>query len=270
MPTIPPSSSSQYDPVYVALHSARARLNDNLPTLAPTGGSILNLQTAATQQLTNNAFRKMQDALADRGYADLIGDQVISGIPAVANLDPASQCWLSWTGCFDGSNYFPLPCLPADFTHPVRLWERWSGQNAQFCDMSKWLDGLPTPSKWTLNRIWEWRGDAIYFPGSLNVEDIRVRYFRFKKDFQDIGNVRWFNQEIEIMRGSDSLSWFICYEVASSRGTPADMAQAGVFMANALKTLDHIFNLDVNANARVNISRQPRSRRQGNIGGSYW
>ena len=256
--------------MYQALNSARGRLNDHLSTLAPIGGKILALETAATQQLTNNAFRKMQDMLADRGYADLIGDAIISQFPQVASPDPASQVWLSWTGCFDGANYYPLPCLPADFTHPAKLWERWSGQNASFVPMEKWLDGLPTPTKQTYNRIWEWRGDAIYMPGSLNLEDIRVRYYRYFSDFLDVGSVRWFQQPIKIMRGSDSLSWFICYEIANSRGTPESVALANVFMQNALKTLDHIFNLDVNANARVNISRQPRSRRRGNIGGNFW
>jgi hypothetical protein len=136
--------------------------------------------------------------------------------------------------------------------------------------MTKWLDGLPTPPKWNYNRIWEWRGDTIYMPGSLYVEDIRVRYARYLSDFLDVGNTRWFNQQIPVMRASDSLSWFLCYEVASSRGTATDMEQAAVFMTNALRTLDHIFNLDVNANQRVNMSRLPRSGRRGNIGQTIW
>lgn len=270
MPILPPSSIAPVDYVYQVLNSAKGRLNDSLPTLAPIGGSILDLQSAQTQQFTNNAWRKFMDFLADRGYSDLIGDEILYSLPIVASSDPASQAWISWTGCFDGQNYFQTPALPPDLTHPMRLWERYSGQNACFTPMTKWLDGLPTPQKQTYNRIWEWRGNAIYMPGSTSIEDIRIRYTRHFSDFLDVGNVQWFNQPVPIVRASDSLSWLLCYEVVSARGGPSDMAQANVFMQNAMRTLDHLFNLDVNANQRVNLTRQPRSRRRGAIGQNCW
>ena len=271
MPIIPPASSSQYDSVNQALTSANSRLSGKLDTLQPVSGKILGNTNANSLQFTNSAWRKMQDQLASRGYARLNNECIIGSFPKVASLDPASQAWLSWTGCFDGANYFPVPCLPADFTHPLKMWERYSGQNQPWWNpqngMEKIMNGLPAPPKMSGMRFWEWRGDAIYMPGSLMVEDLRIRYVKYLADFADVGSVPWFDQLVPIMRGSDSLSWFICAEVASARG---DMETSQMFLANATEALKYVFNLDVRANQNVNVRRQSRSGRLEGGGGTAW
>lgn len=258
MPILPPISAIAYDTVNTVLNTVRGRVNDNIATLLPTGGRVLGNSQPFVQQTTNTAWRKVQLALAERGYATLTEEVIISEFPIVASADPASQCWLNWAGCSDGENFFPQPSLPEFFGHPLKIWERWSNQNAAFSGtpMEKMLDGLPTFTKTTAMNFWEWRGDAIYMPGSQLLEDLRIRYVKFLPDFVDVGNVPWFQQPVPIVMISDSLSWFICAELGGARGDdPASCIQKGE------EALNRVFNLDVRADERVNIRRRPRSGR---------
>ena len=259
MPTLPPINARQKDTVTTALNSARARLNQSMDTLLPVSGKVLDLTDSSTLQFSNNAWRKQQDFLADKGYQRLTDEIVIERFPAVAGLDPSIQCSLNWDGCFDGRNYYEQPALPSWFTHPLKIWERWSGQNAEFCDppMEKMLVGLPALQKSSGMRFWEWRGDAIYTPGSQRVEDLRIRFVRYLPDFADTGTERWFNLELPITRASDSLAWYLCAEIAGARGSN-DLAT--LFLTRATEALNHLFNLDVRADQSVNIQRRPRGR----------
>ncbi len=258
MPILPPLVIQAYDSVNLAITSAQARLNGEITTLLPVSGKLLDNNQDSTCQSTNSAWRAMQDALADRGYAALLNEVVIAEIPVVSGLDPAIQTWLSWSGYFDGANFFPDIQLPEDFTHPIKIWERWSGQNAAFLDppMEKILDGMPAGPKIASMRFWEWRGDAIWTPGSQRVEDLRIRYVKYLADFADT-DTRWYTKPIPIMRGSNALSWFLCAEVVGARGE-RDLAET--LREKGLAALAHLFNLDVKADQRVNIQRRPHGR----------
>ena len=260
MPILPPISPQNYDTVTHVLNSARRRLNDVLKTLEPVSGKLLGETHEGSQQTVNSAWRNLQDRLADRGYARLISEVIIQSFPVVGSLEPSTQCWLSWAGCFDGVSFWPQPALPADFTHPLKMWERQHGTNAAFSDppMEKMLDGLPCYGKSARSRVWEWRSDAIWTVGSQLVEDFRIRYVKFLEDFEDVGEARWYTLPVPIMRGSDALSWYICAEVMNSRGD-TDAAQLCIDKGDA--ALNHLFNLDVAADQRVNIQRRARSGR---------
>ena len=260
MPILPPANATVYDTVNTVMNSARVRLNDEITTLLPTGGRLVRNNQVFSQQVVNNAWRKLQEYLGERGYARLINEIIIFSLPPCASTDPGSQTWLNWSGYFDGANFWEQPALPGDFSHPIKIWERWSGNNAQFGDppMEKILDGLPATLKTTNMRFWEWRGDTIYMPGSQMCEDLRIRYINFLADFADVGEVQWFEQPVPIVRVSDAFSWFICAELAAAKGE--DKA-AEIFMTKGEAALNRIFNLDVRADQRVNIRRRPRSGR---------
>lgn len=268
MPIIPPVSAAPYESVLISINTAKGRLNDRIETLAAVGGSILGNNDSFSLQTVNNAWHAMQERLADLGYARLVSEAIISQLPIVDSVDPGSQVWLSWVGYFDGANLFELPALPSDLAHPLKIWERWSNQNAQFGvdPMEKILGGLPSIPKTSGNRIWEWRGDAIYMPGSQRIMDLRIRYAKFLPDFADISGTRWFNEPVTIMRASDALSWFICAEFAGSRG---DNASAELFTAKGESAISRIMNYDVRADQSVNIRRQSRSGR-GRGSGFWW
>ena len=262
MPLIPPPALTAYDTVNTVLNMARGRLNDELKTLQPMSGKLLDTNQAFAQQTFNTAYRKCQAWLAEKGYARLINEIIVSAIPVVASLDPAAQCWLSWAGFFDGVSLFPSVALPSGFNHPLKIWERWSGQNAQFMDpgMEKFLDGIPTLNKTTAMMFWEWRNDAIYTPGSLIAEDLRIRYVGFLPDIVDVSGNPWFIQPVPIVRIADGLSWYVVAELSGARdgtGNPVELA----CMAKGEQELMRVFNLAVKADQRVNVRRQARTGR---------
>lgn len=257
MPILPPAAAGQYDLVNDVLNMARQRLNDEINTLQPSIGTLLDTTQAFTLQTFNTAWRKCQAVLAEKGYGRLIDEVIIHNLPVVASLDPAVQTWLSWSGFFDGANLTTTPALPAGFSHPIKIWERWSNQNAQFGDppMEKFLDGIPAMSKTTAIRFWEWRNDAIYMPGSQMVEDLRIRFVVFLPDIADSGNTPWFQQPVPIVRIADALSWWIIAELRQDEAAKLTATQKGE------AALQRVFNLDVKADQRVNVRRLSRSAR---------
>jgi hypothetical protein len=258
MPIIPPQNESPYDTVNTVLNIVRGRMNDKIDTLLPTGGRVLENTQPFMQQTVNTAWRKVQAHLAEKGYANSTEEIIIDEFPAVVSPDPASQCWINWSGCFDGANFYPQPALPQNFTHPLKIWERWSNQNAEFPlrPMEKMLDGLPAKVKRTAMIWWEWRGDTIYTPGSQMLEDLRIRFVKYFPDFVDVGQLPWFQQPMPIVQVADGFSWFICAELGGARGDdPAKCLLKGE------DALSRIFNLDVRADQRVNVRRRSRSGR---------
>lgn len=256
MPAIPPPPTQAYDTANTVLTMAAVHVNDDVKTLLPVSGKLLDNTIPFTQQAFNVAWRKAQAYLANKGYARLIDEKVIYNFPVVASSDPAIQCWLSFTGCFDGANYYPQPALPTGFDHPLKIWERWSGQNAQFGDapIEKFLDGLPMTAKTSRNGCWEWRQDRIYIPGSQMSTDFRIRFVSFMPDLIDVGNKPWFQQDVPIVRIAPGLAWLLCAELAISRGA---VVAADDCTRRGEQDLAVVFNMDVQADQRVNIRRQP-------------
>lgn len=177
-----------YDTLEAVLNLARVRLND---AIAAAGGDVFTDAQPFTQTIANQAWRKLQKFLADLGYVRITQEAVVTNIPIVTNLDPAAVMSLSWAGGFDGTNPITSPTLPPDLIQPMKIWERWTGVAASFCDppMICMLDGLPSVPKNSLNLYWEWREDGLYFPGSLQAEDFRIRYKAYLPDFNTLANV---------------------------------------------------------------------------------
>jgi len=258
MPILPPFVGSGADSVSSVLTATRARVNDEIKTLYPTSGKLLQSNSYFTQQMFNNAWRRLQECLAAIGFTDLKRDIIISGIPIVTTTDPGVYCWIDQTGCFDGNNFFPQPALPTDMIIPLKVYERPSAQNALFgSPMEIFVDGLPSAIKQTYNGVWEWVAQQLRFPGSLQVMDFRLLYMRFLADFADVGGVQWFNQPVPILRCQTALSLFLCCEVANNR---ADM-NAAVWCEKAEAAARMITNRDASMKQRGNFRRQSRSGR---------
>lgn len=129
------------------------------------------------------------------------------------------------------------------------------------------MDGIPNVQKWTGNRFWEWRANAIWMPGSQIVEDLRIRFATYFPDFADEGTTRWYMQPVPVMRCRDALAWLICAEICAGPGMPPEIqAKAVDFQAKGYAACDLIFNRDVAMKQRVNVRRQPRSGRAH----QYW
>jgi len=267
MPILPPPVNfAPYDQIYKVISTAKTRLNDALPTLYPVGGQILGNSNPETQQMVNAAWRKLQEFLANLGYTRLTDEQTLFQCPPTASTDPSAQTYINWFNFFDGANIYPAPVLPPNLIVPLRLWERQNGNASGFVPMGMMMDGLPTWNKQARNLCWEWRGDAIYMPGSLQTMDLRIRYACYLGDFIDVGDVPWFQQPVPIMRCVDSLAYFICAEVLEAR----EDQEENPFVQKAESAARLIMNRDISLKQRKNIRRRPRSGRGEGTWGGLW
>ena len=215
-----------YDIVNSILNAARVRVMDELPTLQPIGGQILDRSQPWVQEATNIAWRRLQECLADLGYVRL-EDEKILHLPGVTNLDPGAFITLSWTSS---------PALPDDLITPLQLWERptSSGVSFQFGEMDKCLNGLPATTKGPWNINWAWQTDTLVLPGAVVNLDLRIRYVAYLADFLDAvldvstgqyipqigGTMPWFMLPVPINRCKDAFSLFLCAELAAAAKQP--------------------------------------------------
>lgn len=276
MPIIPPGNNSgPYDSANTILSAAKARLNEQLPTLAAVSGKLVDNTQAYSQQTFNNAWRQLQNYLANLGWSRVTREIIIVGLPPVQSSDPASQVFINWTNYFDGLYYWNQPILPPDFTYPLKVWERWSGQNLPFPEdpMEMMLEGLPDfGPKQVYNRFCDWREDSLYMPGSLMTTDLRFRYVSFLPDIVDNApNAgRWFQQPVPIYNCLDALSWYIVFEIAAARLQQGDEVDVEGLLGKAESAAKMIFNRDQRLRQRVTVTRQPLSGRGRGGGDGYW
>ena len=156
MPILPPGAASIFDTVNSVLNAAKARLDDDIPSLAEISGKLLDKQIAYTQQLVNNAWRRFLEYCAARGLTILKQEVLISQFPIAASIDPAVPAWIDWFNCNDGTNLYAQPVLPPDLIIPLKIWERPSSQGTVFPrdPMELFIDGLPGAPKQTFNGCW--------------------------------------------------------------------------------------------------------------------
>ncbi len=258
IPDIPAATGdTHYDSVSTILNAVRVRMN-KVNTLA---GDALVASNPFTQQCFNNGWRKMQEFLANLGDTRFTDETILTAIPVVTSIDPASQVSLSWSGFFDGTTQQATPVLPEILSFPLKIWERQTGQNAAFCDpgMENMLDGLPTFCKSVGNRFWEWRNDAIFMPGSIYPMDLRIRFAKFLPDFVQVGATPWYLQPVKLSRCQDALALYVCAEVALAR--PDLEMDPMLFKESAEQSAGLIFNRNVRAKQRVNVRRRSQSGR---------
>jgi hypothetical protein len=191
----------------------------------PTGDIFADSQ-AYVLPTVNAAWRKVQKKLADKGHPRLRNEVDLFSIPIITNLDPVSQQFISWTQFFDGTNFQnsqsvpPAPLLPQDFISPLRIWERQSGMTIHFRPMHPIGDGLKSRVKTSYNRWWDWREDAIYFPGSLLNMDLRIAYCAFLTDLVVIDG-SFSLTPVPIMRCADALAYYSAGIFVMPRGGEA-------------------------------------------------
>lgn len=254
-PILPPVNLPPYDPVEVILTFARAIANDMGQSAA---GNLLADTQPYIFPLLNLAWRKLQDRLENNAIEDFPQELIIVGIPpqnAVSFADPAVQCYLGFSGYYDGGGMNPTFFLPQDLQIPIRVWERPTGQNARFIQMYPSRDGLPSNIKTSYNIMWEWRDEAIYFPGANQTLDFRIRYKRFLADM--IGET---NQPIPLLRCAVALAYLLIEVFATSRGSTV----TPLFSAEKEDAIKQLINTTTRKKQRTNYRRIPYSRRRVN------
>ncbi len=245
------------------MNTARVRMNDAIQSI---GGDILTNDQPFTQNMVNNAWMRLQEYLANLGYARLIDEEIIQALPVAGSQDPASQCWIDWTGFYDGTQLWKNYALPAKCSFPLRIWDRVSGLNAGWGrPLENVMDGMPAMYKTSRNGIFEYRNDKIYMPGTSIRVDLRVRFAQFFPDFETQGQTNWYDQKVPITRCRDSFADYICVEASDGR----DDVDSQTFKTRAENEAKLIFNRDVRLKNRSNVRRQPRSGPRNGCGLGY-
>jgi hypothetical protein len=156
--------------------------------------------------------------------------------------------------------------------------ERASGQNASFPspDMPNMVlrsDGVPKYTKVVFNRFWQWRNDTLYYPGAVQEVDFWIYFQSYLPDPADVGNQRWFNTQVPIMRCQDPLCWWLCREfaiaMAADQKTDPMVAQQAATFASLCESQGEaatkkLVNRDIGPRERGDVRRHP----YGNGGGS--
>lgn len=260
---LPPLGIAPYFSVNEVLNVTRVRMNDAIQQL---GGDILTNQQSFTQTMVNAAWQRMQEFLANLGYTRLIDEVVIQSLPICPSPDPAVQCWIDWTGFFDGTQIWNNYALPEKMVFPLKLWDRISGLNAGWgSPLENVMDGLPARYRYSRNSIFEFRNDKIYMPGTSQPVDLRVRFAQFFPDFETQGLTEWFDQKVPIAGCRDALADYICVEASDGR----DDVDSQTFKTRAENEAKLIFNRDVRLKNRSNVRRHPRSGPRSGLGLGY-
>jgi hypothetical protein len=212
------------------------------------------------------AWRKLQKKLADRGHPRLENEVLLTNLPIVANLDPASECWITWTQFFDGANLWTpavlagCPVLPPDFIAPLKLKERpylaGEGQNGvtnytRLGEMHPAPNSLKGRQKGCRSRYWDWRADAVYFPGSIVPMDMWLRYNAFLADIA-VAAGGFGATLVPIMRCADSLAYYSAAIFVEPRAS----LLAPSFEAKGDAALDQITNAFAKLQQRASYSRK--------------
>ena len=259
------------DTCNAVLNTARSRVDDLILTpagspssitdpglqLTQVGGATLLAETDGlgnsvprTQIIFNSAWRKFQKYLSNLGYRFLINYTTIT-IPANGAADIGSNSWISWNGCFNGTTFAATPQLPIGFIAPLEVVERVTGTNVFFPMVSSLQGLLNIPVRTALNRMWEWRGGAIYLLGATDLTDLKIRFTTMYPDFipnSPIANLPWYYQAVPIPQALSPLAWYVAYEVLVAR--VGEQAAAGC-LANAQREADLMFNEQARADQRA-------------------
>lgn len=232
-------ASAPYDTVENVLQAARVRLNDAIESI---GGEVLTDTAPFSQQVTNNAWRRLQELLSNFGLAVFNKQTILPDVPATTLTDQGLFVFFNFAEYYNGSSQ-SAPVFPQDMIAPLLLEERVNGSTANFWPMDQCFNGLPTAAKGPLNLVWSWENETIYMPGATGATDIRLRYQGYLADFENntpLADTPWYGQNVPMMRVLNPLAWYICSEMAKARGD----LDAGEFDKQAEAGANLMFNRD--------------------------
>ena len=158
---------------------ARSIVNDTFPGInqVPGEGRILTNDAPFTIPYLNSALRTMTRFLRNEGVTFPIKDYfTILNLPPVVNADPSVFCYIGFDGYFNGTQMYGNLALPGDCLQVKVLRQRVTGSNLQFTPMSESQEGLASGFQNQWLGQWEWRQYRVYFNGSLQAQDVMIRY----------------------------------------------------------------------------------------------
>ena len=233
-PTINPGSNGSggsYPSFEEIMDLVRALVNDSQAglTSTPGEGQVITDNPAVspfTLQFMNSAIRQVYRELRNIGAATLIYDNyIVSGLTPIfganglGNTDPATQQYLSYSGFFDGHSINSNLQLPGNLLYPERLWERQTGTNNSFVPMYQDESGMDSRPQFPTLSNWEWRNDNIWFVGSTQTNDIRIRFYGALPQFFS-PTLDFSSTFVPVLDSADALAYKIAVMYARMLGSP--------------------------------------------------
>lgn len=179
---MPVVGSSAYPTIEDVLNLARVHLNDASLSGA---GRIFTDSNPAVLPLLNDALADLQRGLQNQGVTTNLKEYFtplttpvtpVNSSLGVAVPNPGVQQCLSYTGFFDGLLNAANPSLPIDCLVVTQLWNRQSGTQLTYTEIDQAESALESRYQGFNLGEWEWRGDSLWWNGSLVSMDIRIRY----------------------------------------------------------------------------------------------
>lgn len=177
------TASGPYPTFATVMNLARSYVNDTMAgiTGATGEGQIFTNSAPMTIPFLRAVVAELYQELGNTGAGVVIRDNfIITGITPVFGVnglsapDPTTQVNIGYAGYFDGQTTNANLSLPADFAAPLKVRERLNGSTDIFQELRE--GGLDSYRQTTYQGRYEWREEAIWMPGSLQTEDLSLRY----------------------------------------------------------------------------------------------
>ncbi len=155
----------------------RSIVMDTFTGIAGAQGRIFTNDAPFTKPFLNSAIRKILRKLRNEGVTFPIKDGIVLGnIPPVVQADPSVFINIGFTGTNNGTTISATPYLPGDCMQVYVVRQRVTGSNLPFKVIPQSQEGLPSGYQNNWLGMWEWRQYAIWMNGSLQAQDIMIRY----------------------------------------------------------------------------------------------
>jgi hypothetical protein len=225
-----------------------------------------------TQPFLNSSIRELYRELRNVGDPVLIFDNVIIlGLPpldsptnGIASPDPTVQTVLSTGSYFDGVQQWPNFQLPGNMLNPIKLWERQTGSNNAFQEMTQPQDGLSPRQQGPCLREWEWRNNNINFHGATQQRDIRMRYYGALPTFFS-QTLDFSTTYVPVLDCTDAVAYMTAVKYARMLGSPglADL------LAESKNQMFQLKNATIRRMQSINFARIPFGNSSGDLNNEF-
>jgi len=250
VPNLQPSGFTTIDEI---MQLTRSIVNDTFTGQAGAQGRIFTNDAAFTLPYLNSALRKIQRRLRNEGVTFPIKDGIVlSGIPAVVSADPSVFINIGFTGTNNGTKTSATPYLPGDCMQVYTVRQRVHGSNLPFTPMNEAQQGLPSAYQNNWLGLWEWRGYAIWLNGSMQIQDVMIRYLSGQPPINTPA-ANFASTAINILDCQDAVANLMAGMYGTARG--ASDAQIASVNAAAEEAIDEMASEYIRRQQNVNYQR---------------
>lgn len=220
------------------LDLARSIVNDMFPGTGGTNGRILTDTAPFTLPYLNSAFRVMQRKLRNEGVTfPIVDGYLILGLPPVVQPDPSIFCQISQLGYNNGTQVYGALKLPSDCFNVQQVRQRQTGSNQQFATMMTANDGLASGYQNNWLGQWEWRQYSIFFNGSLQTQDIMIRYTQGQPAI-NAPAADFPTTQLAIQDCNEAVAYWVAIQYGQARGAAAQaMTYANQMFTEAISDM---------------------------------